>query len=146
MAFRLSGSYPLPLEINLAGSLISNNGYPYQSSYSITRAFAAGQGVTLTRATQIVALSERGDERFDAVTMIDVRLSRAFNFGSRSFTPQIDFFNITNADTTTALNNQVGTSYLVPERDPVAAHHPRRLQPELLGSHARTQRPRLPIG
>ncbi len=77
VAFRLSGSYTLPLEINLAGSLISNNGYPYQSSYSISRAFAQGQGVNLTRATQVVGLSERGDERFDAVTMMDVRLSRA---------------------------------------------------------------------
>ena len=114
VAFRLSGSYTLPYEINLAGSLISNNGYPYQSIYQVTRAFAAGQGVNLTRATQNVALSERGDERFEAVTMMDVRLSRAFNFGSRSFTPQIDFFNLTNADTATALNNQVGSSYLFP--------------------------------
>ena len=54
VAFRLSGSYTLPLEINLAGSLISNNGYPYQSTYSISRAFAQGQGVNLTRATQVV--------------------------------------------------------------------------------------------
>ena len=114
VAFRLSGSYTLPLEINLAGSLISNNGYPYQSSYSISRAFAQGQGVNLTRATQVVGLSERGDERFDAVTMMDVRLSRAFNFGSRSFTPQVDFFNLTNADTTTSLNNAVGNTYLFP--------------------------------
>jgi hypothetical protein len=114
VAFRLSGSYLLPLDINLAGSLISNNGYPYQSIYSISRAFAATQGVSLTRATQVVPFSERGDERFDTVTMMDIRLSRQFNFGSRSFTPQVDFFNFTNADTTTALNNQVGTSYLFP--------------------------------
>ena len=39
-AFRLSGSYALPLEINLAGSLIANNGYPYLSTYSISRALA----------------------------------------------------------------------------------------------------------
>ena len=98
-AFRLSGSYTLPWEINLAGSMIANNGYPYQSTYSVSRAAAATQGVTLTRATQTVVLSERGDERFDNVTMVDIRLSRAFRFGSRSFTPQVDFFNIGNADT-----------------------------------------------
>ena len=34
--------------------------------------------------------------------MVDIRLSRAFRFGSRSFTPQVDFFNIGNADTTVA--------------------------------------------
>ncbi len=70
--------------------------------------------MTLTRATQTVVLSERGDERFDNVTMVDIRLSRAFRFGSRSFTPQVDFFNIGNADTTVGHNVQVGSSYLFP--------------------------------
>lgn len=114
VAFRLSGSYLLPGSVNLAGSLIANNGYPYQSNYSLSRAVAATQGVSLTRATQTLTLSQRGDERFDTVVMADVRLSRQFRFGSRSFTPQVDFFNITNAGTTVALNTQVGTSYLFP--------------------------------
>jgi Carboxypeptidase regulatory-like domain len=113
-AFRLSGSYTLPWDINLAGSLIANNGYPYQSTYSVSRAVAASQGLALTRATQTVVLSERGDERFDNVTMVDIRLSKNFAFGRRSFTPQIDFFNIGNADTTVNHNVQVGSSYLFP--------------------------------
>ena len=47
--------------------------------------------------------------------MFDVRLSRPFRFGSRSFTPQIDFFNITNADTTTSLQpTRSAASYLLP--------------------------------
>ena len=37
-AFRLSGSYELPYAINIAGSLVANNGYPYVSTYSLTRA------------------------------------------------------------------------------------------------------------
>src|SRR6185436_18010254 len=36
MALRVSGSYELPGAINLAGSLISNNGYPYQSVFTVT--------------------------------------------------------------------------------------------------------------
>ncbi len=114
-AFRLSGSYMLPYEINLAGSMIANNGYPYVSTYSLTRAVAATQGITLTRASQTILLSERGDERYQNVTMFDIRLSRAFRFaGSRSFTPTIDFFNIGNADTTVAHTVAVGGSYLAP--------------------------------
>src|SRR3954447_14833617 len=35
VAFRLSGSYRLPKSIDLAGSLISNSGYPYVSTYSL---------------------------------------------------------------------------------------------------------------
>jgi len=113
-AFRLSGSYELPGAINLAGSMIANNGYPYVSTYNLTRAVAATQGITLTRASQVVQLSERGDERFDNVMMFDIRLSKAFRFGSRSFSPQIDFFNVSNADTTVNHSVAVGPSYLQP--------------------------------
>ena len=72
------------------------------------------QGITLTRASQTIRLSERGDERYDNVTMFDIRLSRPFRFGGRSFTPQIDFFNIGNASTITAAALAVGPSYLLP--------------------------------
>ena len=46
--------------------------------------------------------------------MFDVRLSRQFRFGSRSITPQVDFFNIGNADTVVAHAVAVGPSYLQP--------------------------------
>lgn len=113
-ALRVSGSYELPLAINLAGSLIANNGYPYQSTYTLTRAVAATQGINLTRASQVVLLSERGDERYDNVVMADIRLSRSFRFGSRSFQPQLDIFNITNSDTAVARTLAIGGSYLNP--------------------------------
>ncbi|HEX6162625.1 MAG TPA: TonB-dependent receptor [Vicinamibacterales bacterium] len=113
-ALRISGSYELPWQISLAGSMLSNNGYPYVSTYSVTRAFAATQGIALTRATQTIQLSERGDERFPDVTMIDLRLSRRFRFGTRSFQPTIDFFNVTNTDTRDNQNSTVGASYLLP--------------------------------
>ena len=114
VAFRLSGSYTLPWDINLAGTLISNSGYPYVSTASVTRAQAAAAGVTMTRAAQTVLLSNRGEERLDAVTMLDLRLSKNFRFGSRSISPQVDFFNITNADTATGVNGVVGNTYLFP--------------------------------
>ena len=46
--------------------------------------------------------------------MVDLRLSRAFRFGTRSFTPQVDFFNIGNASTVVANNAAVGGTYLAP--------------------------------
>ena len=46
VAFRLSGSYRLPYEFTLAGLLVSNGGYPFVSSYNITRAIAASAGWT----------------------------------------------------------------------------------------------------
>ena len=114
VAFRMSGSYLLPLDINLAGSLIANSGYPYQSTFQITRAAAALQGVALTRATQTITLSDRGDERFPGVKELDLRISRAFRFGSRRITPEINFFNIGNAAPIVNLNAGVGGTYLAP--------------------------------
>jgi hypothetical protein len=114
VAFRLSGSYRLPWDINLSGSLVSNTGYPVVSTYQVTRAMAAAQGVAMTRASQTVPLTRRGDERLDSVTMVDLRLARSFRFGNRRISPQVDFFNITNASTVTSQNQAIGSTYLRP--------------------------------
>jgi hypothetical protein len=115
VGLRMSGSYNnLPGGINFAGSLVSNGGYPYVSTYSVTRAIAAAHGVALTRTTQTINLSERGEERLPSVTMVDLRLSRTFRFGNRRIIPQLDIFNIGNASTVVSLQNAVGSTYLDP--------------------------------
>jgi hypothetical protein len=112
VGFRMSGSYRMPYDVTLAGSLVSNGGYPYVSSYNVTRAIALAHGVRLTPTSVSVDLSERGEERLPTVTMADIRLSRAFRFGNRQIVPQLDIFNITNADTAVSLNNTLGSAYL----------------------------------
>jgi hypothetical protein len=111
VGFRLSGSYLMPGDVNLAGSLVSNTGYPFVSTYQVTRASVA-PAVVMTRASQTVPLSRRGDERLPNVTLMDLRVSRAFRVGSRSITPQLDIFNITNAATVMAQNAALGNTYL----------------------------------
>src|SRR6185436_18590188 len=108
---RFSGSYRLPWSVDLAGSLISNSGYPYVSTYSLSRA-AAAPTVNLTRASQTVFLSQRGEERYPSVTMVDLRISRPIKFGSRQFNPQLDIFNIGNAATVVRYNPSLGSTYL----------------------------------
>ncbi len=44
VAFRLSGSYRLPWDFNLSGSMVSNTGYPVVTTYNVTRAYAATFG------------------------------------------------------------------------------------------------------
>ena len=97
----------------LAGSLLSNTGYPYVT-VNVTRAIASAAGVSLTRSSQTVDLSERGDEPLPTVTMVDFRISRPFQIGTRRFVPQLDIFNITNADTVVSLQSAVGGTYLNP--------------------------------
>ena len=109
-SFRLSGSYILPGDWTVAGSLISNQGYPYVPTYTVTRSIYPA----LTRSSQSVIIDSRGDQRLPNVTMLDMRLSRVFHFGSRSFTPQLDLFNIGNAATITSYNASAGGWYLKP--------------------------------
>jgi outer membrane receptor protein involved in Fe transport len=114
-AFRLSGSYTAPAGIIVAGTLVSNTGYPFVSTYSVTRALAATAGVALTRSTQNVFLSDRGDERLPSVTLLDMRFSRAFRFaGNRRIEPQFDLYNLTNSSVVTTLNPAVGGTYQQP--------------------------------
>jgi hypothetical protein len=113
VAFRMSGSYQLPYAISLAGTLVSNGGYPYVSTYNVTRTVLP----TLVRSSQTILLSQRGDERLSSVTLLDLRFSRTFKFGGRSIVPQVDIFNVGNAATVTTLNGAVGTSYLRPSGD-----------------------------
>jgi outer membrane receptor protein involved in Fe transport len=120
VAFRLSGSYQAPLALTIAGTLVSNSGYPYVSTYSVTRAnfpniCTANCGTPLVRGSQTVFLSARGDERLPSVTLLDLRLSRAFNFGQgRKIVPEIDVFNVTNRYTPTSVSTAVGGTYLQP--------------------------------
>ncbi len=114
VGFRASGSYEFPKAINFAASVVSNGGYPYQSTFAITRALAAAQGVALTRASQTVTLSSRGDERFDTVTSIDLRVSRPFRFNGHKFTPSMDIFNLMNSDVMVNRTLTVGGAYLAP--------------------------------
>jgi hypothetical protein len=110
-ALRVAGSVLLPWDVNFSGTFIANEGYPFQSTYSVTRTVFP----TLTRSSQVVRLSERGDERLDNVAMVDLRISRSFAIGAgRKFTPQLEIFNLGNASTVVRNTPGVGSSYLAP--------------------------------
>jgi hypothetical protein len=113
-AVRLSGSYIMPGEITVAGSFVANEGYPYISTFNLTRAAAVAQGIALTRASQTILLSPRGDERLPNVVLADIRISRPFKLGDRRFVPMLDIFNLANAATVVSLNSAVGGTYLEP--------------------------------
>lgn len=112
--FRLLGSYLAPADILIAGSFTSNGGTAYQSTYTATRA-AVASVVALTRGSQNVFLSARGDERLPAVNEVDLRISRPFKLGAtRRIIPQVDLYNIGNAAPAVTITSAVGGSYLAP--------------------------------
>jgi hypothetical protein len=120
VAFRLSGSYQAPWSILVAGTLISNSGFPYVSTFVVTKAAFPGLCVSgcaggLIRSSQSVFLSDRGDERLPAVTQLDLRVSRVFNFAhSRRIVPQLDLFNVGNSYTPTSVNGAIGSTWRTP--------------------------------
>lgn len=121
VAFRLSGSYQAPGAVQVAGSLVSNSGYPYVSTYTVTRgAFpslcTANCTGGLVRSSQLVVLADRGDERLPAVTLVDLRVSRAFRIGpNHRISPQLDIFNVFNRYTPQGVGTGAQAStYLVP--------------------------------
>ena len=114
VSFRLSGSYRLPWEFNLSGSMVSNTGYPVVTTYTVRGADVTPLGHSLTRASQNVPLTARGEERLDNVTMVDLRFARPITMGRVRFVPQLDIFNIGNADTVVVRTNGLGGSYLTP--------------------------------
>jgi hypothetical protein len=109
-AFRLAGSYSAPWGLNVSGSVIVNDGYPYVSQFNVTRT----QFAALTRSSQTARLTRRGDERLPDVMMVDLRVSRTFRVGTRRILPLVEVFNLSNADTVVGYSSTVGAAYLRP--------------------------------
>jgi hypothetical protein len=114
-SIKVAGSYLIPWgEVMVSGSLLRNEGFPYSSSFRVTRTVFP----TLTRADQVIArLAERGDERYPDVTLLDLRFSRPFRLGRArqiNVEPLVELFNLGNASTIVARNSSVGSRYLFP--------------------------------
>lgn len=110
-SIKISGSYLLPGSVNFSGSFMRTMGFPYQSTFNVTRT----QFPALTRAAQRILLSEAGEERYPDVTLLDLRLSRSFQIAGRwTIEPLLEVFNLANASTIVTLTNIVGSNYLRP--------------------------------
>ncbi len=136
-AFRLSGSYMLPYDINLSGSLVANSGYPYVSTYRADpRRSPPMQGITLTRASQPIQLSRRGDERYDNVVLADFRLREDFPLRQPQHQPAdrlLQHHQCRHGRRDDGGGRPELSAAGRWRSDSLAAHHPRRVQPELLG-------------
>ncbi len=108
---KVSGTYVMPGNISASASVLRSTGFPYQSTYSVTRAVFPA----LTRASQRILLSESGDERYPSVTLLDLRLSRPFTLpGGVTVEPLVEMFNLANASTVVTRISTVGSRYLTP--------------------------------
>jgi hypothetical protein len=89
------GQYQLPWAVNVAANYQIRQGYPFaQSIVTPTRANRAGQATVL--------LEPLGDNRFDNFQILDLRVERAFEFGTARIVPAMDIFNLSNSNTVLA--------------------------------------------
>ena len=112
-AFRLSGSYTAPFDIDVMGSFIlkSTAAHRHQSQFNITRSvFLRADARQPDRPSDERRRTAAGD-----VAMVDLRISRSFRFPARRITPLIEVFVLGNADTNDGNTRRVGTAYLRPK-------------------------------
>jgi hypothetical protein len=94
--FKASGLYTLPWwDINVAGGMGYNQGYPFPQEIAITSRPNSG-------GSTAVYLAPLGDVRYDNVFMMDFKVDKAFTFGAVRFIPSMDVFNLTNTNTVIA--------------------------------------------
>lgn len=94
--FKISGNILLPGEINFSGFLIARSGHSRQRNMQVTRAMVP----ELTRSTQSVRLEPNDVNRYDSVTLLDLRFGRIFDMGGTwRLEPFVDLYNLFNVNT-----------------------------------------------
>jgi hypothetical protein len=104
--FKVSGSLPLPKGFRLTGLLQSLPGTERSILYQVTRS----QLPTLTAASVSVRLNEPGSLYTPRVNQLDLSVARNFKHGKLDIRPQLNLFNLFNANPVTALNNTFGSA------------------------------------
>ena len=120
---KMNGSYPLPKGIVVSGILQNVSGVSYNADYTASNAeikpslgrnlAACGTRVVCT-STVIVPLIAPKTQFEPRRTLLDIRLSKVFNFGSRSLKANLDLYNALNSGSVIATNNNYGAFWLQP--------------------------------
>ena len=109
--YKLSGTYQLPWQFQLSGSLIATPGPSVAANYPVTAAIAGRPVLGSTGgATSInVNLIEPNTVFLDYKKQLDLRLARNFRFGTRRVQGFADIFNLMNAGTVLRVNETYGS-------------------------------------
>jgi hypothetical protein len=118
--FKLSGSYPLPLDFLISGTFQFTRGVQNglaapsilatwdttpASATTLGRAYSAG---ATTKRVNLLAVGE--NYGFDNLKQLDLRLSKRFKFDAFRFRVDLDAYNLLNSDWPFTLNNTFSTA------------------------------------
>ena len=108
--FKVDSTYELPWKFGTSVNFQHYTGFPIQPTDTFN--VPNGQGVPVGES---VILQPAGIQRLPGVNMLNLRLSREFVMNERwHVIPTVDFFNVTNAQTTVAEVTTFGSNYLKP--------------------------------
>ena len=103
---RAGGSYLVPGQVQLSGSVRTSTGLPLSRNFIVGRA----QVPNLTQVSQTVQLLPRGEARLDRFDLLDLRVSKIFRSGGRQIEAIADVFNALNNNATTGEVQTIGSS------------------------------------
>lgn len=104
--FKIAGNYPLPFGIDVAAALQSYSGLARTITY--TPAAGLFPGGRTNSETQI--LNTPGSLSMPRYTQLDVNFKKTFRSGQKTFTFQVDLFNVLNSNSIITINNAIGGS------------------------------------
>lgn len=100
----------LPYGILASGKYTARAGDPLNRTVTFT-------GLTASQASETVRLAPRGEDRTEDVTrFIDLRVARRFAIGAATIEPNLDLFNLLNANHVLLQNEQIGSTWGRPTR------------------------------
>jgi Carboxypeptidase regulatory-like domain/TonB-dependent Receptor Plug Domain len=108
---KASASYELPWNIDVAGNFRLQSGLP------ITRTYQIPSGV-LRQGSVTVNAEPRGSVELPWLPTLDVRAGRYFMLAGNRLDLSIDAYNLTNANTITAVRTNTGTASIRVDGDP----------------------------
>lgn len=123
--FKLSGSYPLPVGLNLAFVLQNLAGTPIlanqvftnaQIAPSLGRNLAACGAAAVCNATTTIALIPNQSQFEDRVSQVDIRLGGSYKVRGMSLQPSFDLYNLMNSSPILARNNTLNAAWGTPTR------------------------------
>jgi hypothetical protein len=117
--FKVDSTYELPWKFGTSVNFQHYTGFPLQPTETFGGVTNANVNVGLNQGTETVILQPAGIQRLPGVNQLNLRFSREFVVNERwHLTPTVDFFNLTNSQTTVAEVTQytppTGGIYLKP--------------------------------
>ena len=114
--YKFGGSYTLPWDIQVSGTLQSFRGAPILASATFTNAqIAPSLGRNLSQGTTAtVGLVQPNSIYLDRINQVDIRFAKVLTFGRTRANVGVDLYNALNTNVATAYNQTYGPAWLTP--------------------------------